>query len=288
MTLAPSAPGTDAELRRAQSLRRRLRDMELNQGQLIPQLVQSEDGRLYLAYGATSEHFSQPDDYPLLAPLNPLPAADLGRAEIDALDISNAAALSHLEDIINGYGRQNLSDPEGRLFLARANVAGILPAHPFQVVWLGSRRRWWIAPGSVTSYNENGTALVRSFDKHTLAQESGWLVLPFTLRPVWTELSGGSHTCTVPSISPPVIVDQPVQSPPVLTWSVSGVLNTPSFVEHVEWTEGSYQFPIAYVEPPGHGHQAPLIRPILRADLTFDGPDFLGSLPAFFHPFTIP
>lgn len=250
-TLAPEPQ----DLAASQQMRARLRDTEAHLDQYTPAVITSADGRVYLALAATLPGQVDEEPYPFLTPQSRLPGlADLDLAN---LDFSNAAAIKRIEDRLNEYGSHSTTAADGQTIFARCNPAGFA-GHNFQVCWIGSRREWLVLPGTAYFPRNGGAGKDQVTPRVFLQGIAGWIVLPITITPQpWQE---GQPQGYVADIGRPSIVGSPSQSPPRRSISFSGTGGISGDLEEQQtYTPGSYQYPIAYVEPPGSAHKSPLI-----------------------------
>lgn len=251
-----SAPEKSSPARVTQA---RLRDIEANLEQMTPQLVQSEDGRLYLAWASlrTEQVDIEPFQHrPSLPRLSPVEEDDEAMVEL-----WNSAALRRVEESLSDYGLQTPVDSQGNQLLAPANPVAVSPVDPWQVVWMGSRRQWKLTPGGVYRL---GSVLL-DYSGGDWDGRAGWFYVP---------VRGGE------SLGSPVFqAGQPQFSagrPPdaqalrTITWEV--------FTTEVAWSAGTYAVPIAYVEPPSEQHKAPLILPWARGRIDLDQTSWAGFL----------
>lgn len=259
-------------------MRRKLRDMDEELSGYGPQMIHGEDGRLYFAWAAIPEHFTECVPFPANLPINPLPPGE----DVDGLDYRNAATLNNIEmRLLGGGPLQAITDISGQDIFTRAIPVAVRQAHPFQVVWLGSRRQWILTEGKVgfgTGFAM--TEVVREFKRTPLDPKNGWLVLPLKLTPSWFgyDLQASSFALEV---GEPYITAQPVQKPPTVQWILDGTLFTDGFSQRADWKPGTINFPIAYLEPPNGSHRTPRIIPALKGNVMFLSKLWPGSMPKF-------
>lgn len=262
----------------ARRLKARLRDIELHLDAYAPQVVESQDGRVYLAANCMVHNIVQTEPYPYLTPNSRL------ERESKNLDFANAAAVARIEDRLVEYGMNNLEDRDRANMLTRANPCGF-KGHAFQVVWSGTRRQWLVLEGRLTWYEKAaGSASVQTktheYERLWLNGENGFIVLPISVQPYWPDTTPGSregsrYTLTVNG--PPKLVAVPQQTPPELTIQMRGTLSSPGFSATQTWSPGKYDLIIARVlVPDGTRRPAPHIVQFVTGRLEFRSFDLYG------------
>ncbi len=273
----PELSPESAEQSAARQRQAQLRDMEANGGQFAPQLVQGDDGRLYLAWRST-HHQADEAPYPKGSPAFNLP----GLLDDDAFtNAGNDAALGRMEASISDYGIQSPADEQGRSIITRANCAGISPVHAFQVIWLGSRRQWLVAPGMLrwtTGRMEDHPApQVREYPRTFLDAGTGWITLRCEIQPENNDGHALETDRTYELMPPtaPRLEQNPRQRPSLRT-----VTFGPGGIDvFITQTSGTIHLPIAWVSPPGRGKKSPEIHQYVRSSYYFSDPRWTGALP---------
>lgn len=272
-------------------LQNRLRDMEANLGLYGHQVVHGDDGRLYLAWGFLPDRQSTDDAYPYLTPSLRMP--ELGDDELTMLDMRNASLVARMEHMLEDYGRQAPLSRTGDLHLSRANPLAVKQAHPFQVLWLGSRREWLVTEGYVQRLqygldDAEATIVREDTDQKILPGEAGWLVVDVKLEPASYEQGDGiggpfrGYAMSVNGVRH--AGEAPESKPPTLGMYSWGVIGRGTYRDSSTWSPGTVSLPLAYVEPPAN-RRAPVIRQVVKNGWYFTDPQWPGSLP---HPINIP
>lgn len=281
-SLAPDS-GENAAARGRQS---QLRGMEAHGRNQIPQLIQGEDGMLYLAW-RSSIHEADDFPYPNTTPQFSLP----GLLDDDATtEASNATLLRKIESSVSDYGIQGTTDVTGKSLLLRANPVAIRPVHDFQVIWLGRQRKWHVASGVLTwrAMLPNGESypVSRFYPASRFDGVEGWLTIHIGVHPEKgsdENEEGGlnqGYRLTAPfSLS---MNWQPEQRPPLLSASYHGTIGDPDNMPYTEhtWSSGMLHLPIAWASPPSDSNPAPIIHQVATGGYLIPEARWFGSLPS--------
>lgn len=277
----------------SQRMRGKLRDMEANLDQFIPQIVQGDDGRRYLCMAGMLPHQASSEPYPYQTPQSRVPG--LEDIDLSRVDFSNLAMIQRIEDRLNLFGNQAPTDGAGQSMTTRANPMGFSPNHDFQVVWSGTRRQWLVHAGSVSwlerPQSEPDTIINRSvaFPSKWLNKDSGdsapngCIALAMNFAPWWPASGNSSDSGYLLNPQGPFFITNPAPTPAILTWKTSGALGgDEEFVQTFTWSGGRYYAVLAYVEAPCAAHKAPLIEQFARGSISLTEANWPGARPHFF------